>query len=535
MSYQDTIHTLAGDPEQLEAVYQTALQAGEADAFRQAIDTNHTAAPDNLLYAAWFHRLRHSATQVKASFIAWGWALPLALLNGLLLWALSDEQRFSIPIAGALPAAPASNFLPLVILLAAPLSAVFVAIYLTAAGRKRWGVAALVSLALAAAVAYVVWVYPHTGTRPFQEQYLTLAAIHLALLAWAAVGALLVRGHRDPVHRFAFLIKSLEVFVMGGLFVIAGGIFTAITVGLFDALGVTFPDVVLRLFIAGGGGLIPVIATAVIYNPAVPPGGQAFEEGLSKLVALLARALLPLTLLVLVVYLAFIPFNFREPFDNRDVLIIFNAMLFGVIALLVAATPVEPAAVSPSVSRWLRRGVLAVAALALVISLYALAAMVYRTALDRLTPNRLAFIGWNLINIGLLILLLVSQARGAWGGWAGVKRTFATGMVAYAVWSLVVIVAVPWLFGIDQGQVAGLPATVQRIIYENPDPILLKCAGSPPIYLLADGQKQWIDTIATFDDRGYLWRDVRFVPCDDLRAIPDGPTIPEGVGPPPQP
>ena len=81
MSYQDTIHTLAGDPEQLEAVYQTALQAGEADAFRQAIDTNHTAAPDNLLYAAWFHRLRHSATQVKASFIAWGWALPLQLLS----------------------------------------------------------------------------------------------------------------------------------------------------------------------------------------------------------------------------------------------------------------------------------------------------------------------------------------------------------------------------------------------------------------------------------------------------------------------
>ncbi|MCA9865782.1 MAG: hypothetical protein KC410_04780 [Anaerolineales bacterium] len=535
MSYQETIHTLAADAEQLEHVYQAALDAGEGEAFRQAIDANRTAAPDNLLFAAWYYRLRPAAARAKASFIAWGWALPLALLNGLFLWFLSDDQRFAIEIAAARPNGAATNFLPLVILLAAPLSAVFVSIYLTAAGRKRWGTAALISVALAAAGAYVVWAYPRTGTRPFQEQYLTLATIHLALLAWAGVGALLLRDQREPAQRFAFLIKSLEVFVMGGLFVIAGGIFTGITVGLFDALDVTLPAVVQRLFIAGGGGLIPVIATAVIYNPAAPPAGQEFEEGLSRLGALLARVLLPLTLLVLIVYLAFIPFNFREPFDNRDVLIIYNAMLFGVIALLVAATPVDLAAVSPRVGRWLRRGILAVAALALVISLYALAAIVYRTALDRLTPNRLAFIGWNLINSGLLVLLLAGQARGAWGGWAGVKRTFAAGMVAYAVWSLAVIVAVPWLFGIDQGQVSALPATVQTLIYENPDPILLKCADSPPIYLLADGRKQWIDSIATFTARGYLWRDVRFVPCDDLRAVPDGPTIPEGVGPPPQP
>ena len=52
--------------------------------------------------------------------------------------------------------------------------------------------------------------------------------------------------------------------------------------------GITLPEVVLRLFIAGGGGLLPVIATAVIYNPTLPPGGQVFEDGLSKLVALLA-------------------------------------------------------------------------------------------------------------------------------------------------------------------------------------------------------------------------------------------------------
>ena len=130
---------------------------------------------------------------------------------------------------------------------------------------------------------------------------------------------------------------------MAGLFAIAGGIFTAITVGLFEALAVTLPEVVMRLIVFGGVGLIPVLAVAVIYDPGVTPAEQSFDEGLSKVIATLMRVLLPLTLIVLVVYLAFIPFRFWEPFQNRDVLIIYNAMLFAVIALLVGATPIKPA------------------------------------------------------------------------------------------------------------------------------------------------------------------------------------------------
>ena len=378
--------------------------------------------------------------------------------------------------------------------------------------------------------------YPQAGTVPFQEQYLTLMAMHLPLLAWAGVGAFLIARHRDPANRFGFLIKSLETFVLGGLFVIAGGLFTAITVGLFSALNVEFPEVVRRLFIAGGAGLIPVVAAAVIYNPAVPPAEQAFDEGLSKLVALLMRVLLPLALVVLVVYLAFIPFNFRAPFENRDVLIIYNGMLFAVVALLVGATPVSQAGTSPRLARWLRLGIMAVAALALIVSLYALAAILYRTVLDRLTPNRLAFIGWNVVNIGLLFLVLLYQIRSREGRWLdGLHRAYRSGTVAYAVWTLVVILVTPWLFGIRQGEIEALPTRVQQIVIDQPPPILLKCADSPHIYLLERGEKRWIESIETFNARGYVWRDVQFIPCDDLRSLPDGVPIPADAGPPPQP
>jgi len=533
MSYHDTISTLAEDAEQLEQVYHAALRAGEADAFKQAIDDSHSSAPENLLYAAWFHRLKYAAAQAKGYVVAWTWAVPLAAINGLLFWWLSDD-RFMITIESF--RGTDKDFLPAIVLLAASLSAVFVLIYLTAVGRRRWRLSALIGISLVAAGAYVLLTFPQAGTRPFQEQYLTLMMMHLPLLAWAGVGAFLIAAHRDPANRFSFLIKSLEVFIVGGLFVIAGGLFTAITIGLFGALDIDFPELVLRLFIAGGGGLIPVVAGAVIYNPAVPPAEQAFDEGLSKLVALLMRILLPLTLLVLLVYLAFIPFNFRGPFDNRDVLIIYNGMLFAVCALLVGATPVSLADISPGLRYWLRVGIIAVAALALIVSLYALAAILYRTALDRLTPNRLTFIGWNMINIGLLFLVVLFQVRARAGRWLqGLYRAYSVGTVAYAVWTLAMILALPWLFGIDQGAVETLPPSVQDIVYEHPSPILLKCVGSPHIYLLDRGEKRWIETIETFNDRGYAWRDVHFVTCEELRNIPDGVPIPANAGPPPQP
>ena len=260
------------------------------------------------------------------------------------------------------------------------------------------------------------------------------------------------------------------------------------------------------------------------------------DEGLTKLVALLMRLVLPLAVGVLVVYLAFIPFYWREPFENRDVLLIFNAMLFAVMALLVGATPVHGAELSEKVQTWLRRGVIALAMLALVVSLYALAAIVYRTAIDRITPNRLIFIGWNMVNIAILVMLLVLQARSGRARWLpAMHRTFAAGAVLYLAWSIIGLLVLPWVFRGEPADVAGLPPRIQAIVYERAEPILLKCAASPHIYLLEDAHKRWIKDIPTFEARGYRWNDVQYVTCEDLRLVPDGETIPPGAGPPPQP
>ena len=114
-------------------------------------------------------------------------------------------------------------------------------------------------------------------------------------------------------------------------------------------------------------------------------------------------------------------------------------------------------------------------------------------------------------------------------------HTFAVGAVLYVAWSLAGLLAVPWLFRGEPAEVAGLPESVLQVVYERADPILLKCYASPHIYLLQDGRKGWVKDIPTFEAEGYRWSDLSFVPCQDLRLVPDGETIPPGSGPPPQP
>ncbi len=90
--------------------------------------------------------------------------------------------------------------------------------------------------------------------------------------------------------------------------------------------------------------------------------------------------------------------------------------------------------------------------------------------------------------------------------------------------------------GLDWGDVHVVEdAFLTRFEQGQPIHVLLKCEDSPHIYRLENGQKRWIRDIDTFEAEGHVWEDVRFVSCGYLRDIPDGPSIPEDAGTPPQP
>ncbi|MBU2610978.1 MAG: hypothetical protein KJ606_08560 [Chloroflexi bacterium] len=267
--------------------------------------------------------------------------------------------------------------------------------------------------------------------------------IHLPLLAWIGIALSLMGWRSTPDELFAFLIKSIEVMITAGLYLIAGVAFGGITMGMFTALSVILPDVITRLLVAGGFGLIPVIAVASVYDPLVRPISQDFSQGLSKFIATMMRLLLPMTLVILVIYLFVIPFNFMEPFVNRDVLIVYNLMLFAILGLLIGATPICPEDISAKV----HNGILAVAILAVLVSLYAMSAVVYRSVVGGITINRLTIIGWNSINIAILILLIVKQFKSGRQAWVkSLRSAFSIGTNAYMFWAIFLTIAVPLLF-----------------------------------------------------------------------------------------
>lgn len=432
MEYPDLVRQHEHDPENFETLYQEAVKKKTTIEFASAVHAAYKEAPENLLFAAWYYRLRSAAEPVRQVF--WKLAVPLALVCGLLVWFLSDDNFQFV------------ERIPLFMMLWGPIAAVGVLAYLSFSAKKGIRNAVLLAVGIAAFTAYVLLVVP-TMKSWSKGPAADLMAIHLPVLVLAAVGTYATGVRSSPDRRFAFVIKLFEVVVTGGLFVVAIAIFWGITLGLFSALGINIPESVMRLIIAGGGGMLPVIVVAIIYNPLAAPEEQDFNQGLSKFLANLLRIMILPTLLVAVLYVFFIPFNFMEPFYNRDVLFIYNGMLFAVIALLIGATPVQTDDLSSRLQVWLRYAILAVAALAVLVSLYALSAIVYRTWMDTLTMNRLTVIGWNVVNIGVLGYLLYRQFSTEEKNWVpALKSAFHAATAAYTIWSAFIVLAIPILY-----------------------------------------------------------------------------------------
>lgn len=436
MDYRLEIQSSIANPQGVETLYRSAQKEGRQSEFLSAIENLFHEAPENVLLAAWHYRLVDEAFAPKRREFSPNWklAVPIGVVTGLIFWLLSDTSLQFM------------DHIPHIILFWSPIATLLALVFLALTARRHIPRNLAAGVVLILASLYVLFITPGQGSGYFRH-YLDLMAIHLPLLSWIMLGISLVGIRSNRNSRFAFLTKSIEVMITAGLYLIAGVAFGMITIGLFQALSIELPDILMRLIAAGGFGLIPVLAVASMYDPELEAEDQDFSQGLSKLIATMMRLLLPLTLLVLLVYIFVIPFNFMEPFRNRDLLIVYNVMLFAIMGLLIGVTPIKVEMLSPGLQRTLRAGIMAVAVLTILISLYALSATVFRTVQGGITINRTTIIGWNLINIAILVVLVIKQARNRGQGWVDDMRSvFSLGAVGYTIWAVFLIVAIPLLF-----------------------------------------------------------------------------------------
>jgi hypothetical protein len=452
VAYPSAIRAAAQDPRQLEELYQSARAAREASQFAAAMLDAYREQPDNLLFAAWHYRLLQERPSALRGYLSAHWRLAagLSAALGLTYWVLSNPHWLLAPSGRG-------GGVPVLAVVWAPLAALALMAYLVRTTGQGLSRAVVVGAVLVAFTAYGIVLTLRLGTagaqaaalpEQLQQTYLLLMLLHLPLLSAAAVAITLLGWRSSAESRFAFLTKGFETVGTAGVASIVGGIFVGLTYGIFAALSVELPDVVLRLLIAGGAGLIPVLAVASVYDPSLAPTEQDFRRGFGRLQVTLLRALLPLTLLVLAIYLVVIPFNFQQPFVNRDTLIVYNVLLFAIVGLLVGVMPVSADDVPAQMQRWLRVGIVVLAGLVVLIGLYALAAVLYRTSQGQLTMNRLTVIGWNVLNIALLVVVLARQARADAGSWVrSLHAALGVGTVLYVVWGAALMLALPWLFG----------------------------------------------------------------------------------------
>ncbi|MBN1535643.1 MAG: hypothetical protein JW908_02840 [Anaerolineales bacterium] len=438
MKYIQSIRDAQGKPQQLEMLYQSAVQQDAVDEFTSDLYFCYQQNRDDILLAAWYYRLQSAPAVEKESVhraVNWKLAIPLAIFTAIIFWILSD-RAFAFP----------QNDIPYLALLWTPISTLGILVYLTLTSKVHFRRAIWIGAGLAVAVVYTFLMVGFIDDE-FREHYQILGMIHLALLSWVSVGIYVLGFNSQPTQRFAFLMRSLEVFITGGVYIVVGCMFGFITILLFQALSLELDEIYLRLIFAGGSGLLPLLAVVSIYDPYFLPLEQDFKQGLSRFTATMMRLFLPLTFMVLVIYIFVIPFKFFEPFHNRDVLIIYNIMLFAVMGLLLGATPVGDQDITSKVSHWLMWGIIAVAALTVLVNVYALSAILYRTFIGILTINRVTIIGWNVINISILVAAIVRILRGKREAWIkNIKPVFSRGTVAYAIWGAIVLVVLPLAF-----------------------------------------------------------------------------------------
>jgi hypothetical protein len=434
MKYTSNIQAFSNSPDDLESLYQSARQANEEAEFRSDLQEVSGKSPENILLSAWNARFTHMPLLKAKRTTNWLLAVILGLVTGAILFSISG------------PSLTIKNGVPYIVLLWAPIATIPTLIFLAVVSKRNYLYTGLTALALIALSIYSLLMTPGLpGMR--SNDYLILMLFLLPLLCWIGLGVAVLKFKSSTSNRFAFMIKSIEVMITAGIYLIAGVAFGMITIAMFAALNVTLSDVLMRLAVSVGFGLIPIMAVATMYDPLQQPEAQDFSQGLSKFIFTMMRLLLPLTLIVLVIYLFAIPFNFMAPFQNRNLLIVYNVMQFAIIGLLIGATPLKLDDLSEKLQTWLRRGILAVAILALLVSLYAFSAVVYRTVGEFLTLNRLTIIGWNIINIAILFMLIYTQfvqKNPAWN--ERLQNIFSKATTVYLVWSVFLTLALPLIF-----------------------------------------------------------------------------------------
>jgi hypothetical protein len=267
---------------------------------------------------------------------------------------------------------------------------------------------------------------------------INLVYMHMPLLVWCLYGLVFINFDlKDKKKRIEYIKHNGDLAIMGALILIAGGILTGITIGLFQAIGINIEKFYSHYIVLIGLVSAPVVTTFILKN---------FTSLTSKIAPIIANIFSPLVLITLVIYLIAFAISGKDPYNNRDFLLIFNVMLIGVMALIVFSV----SKTSMNQKHKFNEMVLFILSIVtLIINLIALSAIFYRLGEYGLTPNRLAILGSNILIFINLILITIDLFKINFkkSDLENVEFTISKYLPVYIIWTAIVVFGFPLIFG----------------------------------------------------------------------------------------
>lgn len=265
-----------------------------------------------------------------------------------------------------------------------------------------------------------------------------LACIHLPLFLWGMLG--LIFSGSDPKNlskRLSYLQYNGETIIVGGILLLAGGLLTGITIPLFGLIGVNIEDIYFQYIAVYGLAAAPLLATLIT---------QSNPELVNKVPPIVAKIFSPLVLLMLTSYLVAIAYAGKDPYSDRDFLLLFNLLLLGVMALIFFSVVESVEEKKVGLMTWV---LVSLSLITLVVNGIALSAIAFRISEWGITPNRLAVLGVNLVMLVHLVMVsrqLIQTVRGK-SKLEEVGFTLVRYLPIYLLWTAIVTFLFPVLFG----------------------------------------------------------------------------------------
>ncbi|HBB91640.1 MAG TPA: hypothetical protein DC042_07945 [Bacteroidales bacterium] len=267
---------------------------------------------------------------------------------------------------------------------------------------------------------------------------LMLACIHLPLFMWALWGYTFT-GDQFKIHqrRTDFLRFNGELVVMTTVMLIAGAILSAVTIGLFELINLKIEEFYFRNIAVWGLAASPILGTYIVLsNPQL----------VKNVSPVIAKVFTPLVLVMLVVYLIAIVITGKDPYNDREFLLIFNLLLIGVMAIILFSVA-ETSKTGGNKTGTLLLFMLSI--VTIIVNGIALSAIIFRITEWGITPNRLAVLGGNLlilINLMMVTYQIFKSLKNV-NELVSVENSIASFLPVYTVWTVVVTFIFPVLFG----------------------------------------------------------------------------------------